>query len=279
MWNTHSWLCAFLSKVSQNWLHRLLSTHSSGTFLPPVFFQPINKCPRYFETEGQGATINPWVWVALLFVGPMLGSLSYQFFYYFSSKALVRMEALVTQLIFEHSLRLRFKADESSTSTPPVEEISSDIASEDQTVAESEISSIKRRDSPDSDEDKNDGKNLVGRLNTLITIDLDNVGSARDFLILGTFCTLIYPCRANYPLVLQLPIQTGLALVFLYRILGWSTFVGVASMVALMPVPGYLTALWASAEKKKLQKVRSSPAAVHDITHRYPDRRSRASCL
>jgi len=192
----------------------------------------------------------------------MLGSLSYQFYSYFSLKSLVRLEALVTQLLFEHSLRLRFKANESNTSAPSSEEPSSDSVSEDQTVAESETASTKGKDSPNSEQNEDDGKNLVGRLNTLITVDLDNVGSARDFLILGERLYFSQSCRPNHVLVLQLPIQTGLALTFLYQILGWSTFVGVACMVALMPVPGYLTALGAAVERKKLQKVRRHPTAV-----------------
>jgi len=115
----------------------------------------------------------------------MLGSISYQFYYYFSLKALVRLEAVLVQLVFEHSLRLRFKADESNTSAPPAEETASDGASEDETVAESETSSTKGKDQSDSDKEETGEKNLVGRLNTLITVDLDNVGSGRDFMVLG----------------------------------------------------------------------------------------------
>lgn len=34
--------------------------------------------PRYLETQGKGATIQPIVWIILLFLGPIAFSISYQ---------------------------------------------------------------------------------------------------------------------------------------------------------------------------------------------------------
>jgi hypothetical protein len=40
----------------------------------------INKLLEYIESRGEGAVVRPWVWVAWLFLGPMIGSLSMQYY-------------------------------------------------------------------------------------------------------------------------------------------------------------------------------------------------------
>ena len=64
-------------------------------------------------------------------------------------RALVRIEALVTQLVFEHALRMRVKA-ETGTSAP--------------------------------NGDKREGKNVQGKINNLITSDLAAIGFGREIL-------------------------------------------------------------------------------------------------
>ena len=38
----------------------------------------------YIETGGQDSDIRPWLWIAWLFVGPLIGSISSQLFLYIS---------------------------------------------------------------------------------------------------------------------------------------------------------------------------------------------------
>lgn len=59
----------------------------------------------------------------------------------------MRMESLITQLLFEHSLRMRVKAE--------------------------------------VDDDGKAKGNLTGRLNNLVTSDLSNIGRGRNILDLG----------------------------------------------------------------------------------------------
>lgn len=36
----------------------------------------------YLENDGDHLTVRPWVWIGLLFLGPVLGSLSFQWYIY-----------------------------------------------------------------------------------------------------------------------------------------------------------------------------------------------------
>ena len=125
------------------------------------------------------------------------------------TRALALTEALLTQLVFEHSLRIRFKAEgskETSSSagqsaspivTPETQSVEGSTTLEgNDTQSDSTTSSTKgkaKANSPGAksaaakDEKKEEMKkdNLVGKINTLVTVDLENVVSAKDFLMVG----------------------------------------------------------------------------------------------
>ena len=124
------------------------------------------------------------------------------------TRALALTEGLLTQLVFEHSLRIRFKAEgskENSSSTvqsaspvvtPETHSVEGSTALEDSdTQSDITASSTKGKAKADSsstksatvkDEKKEEKKdNLVGMINTLVTVDLENVVSAKDFLMVG----------------------------------------------------------------------------------------------
>ena len=125
------------------------------------------------------------------------------------TRALALTEGLLTQLVFEHSLRIRFKAEGSKENSPStVQSASPTVTPETQSVEGSTIpedsdarsdttaSSTKGKAKADfsptksaavKDEKKEEKKkdNLVGRINTLVTVDLENVVNAKDFLMVG----------------------------------------------------------------------------------------------
>ncbi len=114
------------------------------------------------------------------------------------TRCLVRAEGIITQLVFEHALRIRAKAETDSPASSKCQ--SRDLidvpeeASEDlQTPAEANLGQ------------RSEGKNLIGRINNLVTTDLKNITDARGFVQL-----LVYT-----------PLQLILCVVFLYVILGW----------------------------------------------------------
>jgi hypothetical protein len=127
--------------------------------------------------------------------------------------SLVRVSAIVTQLVFEHALRIRVKAETSSSprTTPAVTpEARSETATPDNVSVADSIGpetaggsgeengrsttmSIKGKQkefpaslaSDDDNEDPGKASNLVGKLNNLVSTDLENIIEGRDFFLLG----------------------------------------------------------------------------------------------
>ena len=137
---------------------------------------------------------------------------------------------MITQLVFEHALRIRMKSEPSSSSSSPsqpstsaptpdtasvaestsghspdgtegIEGTSTTLASE-ATSSEMDKASIKGEEKKPTGEK---GGNLVGKINNLVSTDLNNIIDGRDFLMIAVAC----------------PIQIILCIVFLYTILGW----------------------------------------------------------
>ncbi|KAH9041248.1 hypothetical protein EDB85DRAFT_2271981 [Lactarius pseudohatsudake] len=99
-----------------------------STLMAPVGMNQLLRYPfllthilsSYLETRGEGAVVRPWVWVTYLFLGPALGTMAFQWYIFIATGTIVRVTAIVTQLVFEHALRIRVKAETSSSpaSTP-----------------------------------------------------------------------------------------------------------------------------------------------------------------
>jgi hypothetical protein len=185
----------------------------------------------YIESRGENALVRPWVWVSLMFLGPFVGTLVMQWYTFLTvrcftlfiissklltflkTRSLVRAQAIITQLVFEHSLRIRMKAETSGTpppSTAPTPDTASLVdASESTEVAEEDAGSQASPSTADETlrassastsskgkqkaasepekpekEDKKDS-NLVGKINNLVATDLENIIDGRDFLILS----------------------------------------------------------------------------------------------
>jgi len=74
----------------------------------------------------------------------------------------------------------------------------------------------------------------VGRINNMMSSDLQQLADAREFFLL----------------VGSVPIEIVLSVVFLYDLLGWSSLVGVALMLATMFVPVMLAKILAKVQKR-----------------------------
>ena len=200
----------------------------------------------------------------------------------------MRISALVTQLVFEHALRIRMKAEtSSSTRTTPVATpdtrseaatpdnasvVGDDIVAEPvvengeengQSIASSSIKGKQKEDAPptpvgeDGGEDPGKSGNLVGKMNNLVSTDLDNLVDGRDFLLLGSLLARV-SVNVSYELrhaVLYLPLQIVVCVWFLYTILGWSAFVGTAAMLALFPIPGVIASKIQKVQKETMKRV------------------------
>ncbi|KAF8751127.1 P-loop containing nucleoside triphosphate hydrolase protein [Rhizoctonia solani] len=176
------------------------------------------------------------VWVIWLFFGPVIGSLAMQWYLFLTSSCFVRAEAILTQVIFEHSLRLRMVTeaankvsgtnDMASELERPVTESEEADGSESATVAASADSAGAKGNEQADDS----GSNIVGKINNLMSTvrhlstyfsDLGNILEGRDFLFLVTYAPFEIVCSA----------------ILLYWILGWSAVVGMVCMVLFFPLP------------------------------------------
>jgi hypothetical protein len=93
------------------------------------------------------------------------------------------------------------------------------------------------------------GSNLVGKIINLVSTDLNNIVDGRDFPML----------------FISLPLQVTLCIVFLYKILGWSAIVGMVTMVALYPLPGWIASKMQDVQKEKMKVAsRVSPFIPYD---------------
>ncbi|KAJ7825733.1 P-loop containing nucleoside triphosphate hydrolase protein [Mycena olivaceomarginata] len=256
---------------------RVLST-LSGPFA-------MNRLLQYIETQDQGLdnVVRPWVWISLILLGPVAASLVQQLYIFINTRTLVRTEAIITQLIFTHSLRTRMKAettaakdvheDSSIVEGPSTASSGSDADSRAKTVTpengegsplsknksatvQASTSSVTSKSSEPSKrevknpEAKKSQGSLVGKINICMS-DGHGLGDSRDFLFLVVF----------------IPLQLILGIWFLYVLLGWSVWVGVGSIVVLAPLPGYMAKLVQSTQKERLkhtdERVQSVSEAVN----------------
>ncbi|KAF7978930.1 hypothetical protein HWV62_44135 [Athelia sp. TMB] len=174
-------------------------------------------------------------------------------------------ESIITQLVFEHALRIRMKTEASeslettnentpTSSTPDIPDSASiaDSSPADSTTvstAGTATSSRKGKQKAQSEDAESapsaEGKhtsqrsseNLIGKINNLVSTDLGNITDGRNWLWLA----------------LYMPLQIALCVTFLYRTLGWSSFVGIAIIVICLPIPGYVSKQMQSSQKKKMQ--------------------------
>ena len=201
---------------------------------------------------------------------------------------------MITQLVFEHALRIRMKSEspefppspsQPSTSAPTpdtasVTESTSGHSSDrteaiegTSTAVASEVTSSEVDKASAKGEEKFTGEkggNLVGKISNLVSTDLNNIIDGRDFLMITVAC----------------PIQIVLCIVFLYTILGWryeddlcglqicifdsiclisSAVVGMVTMVILFPLPGYFAAKLQTIQNEKMKMTDSRVQVVTEI--------------
>ena len=136
--------------------------------------------------------MQPWFWIACLLLGGLARSMAFQSYVLTMTRALVRTESILTQLVFDFSLRVRVKAESSEQDTEAEGEghesreatlvNTSEAGSEQgETDAESTRSTSGKKNSTKKEKSS---KSFIGKLNNLATIDLMNVTEARDLALL-----------------------------------------------------------------------------------------------
>ncbi|VDB86203.1 unnamed protein product [Peniophora sp. CBMAI 1063] len=191
----------------------LMVLRAIALLLAPV---DINRLLAYLESDGDDAVVRPWVWCLVMFLDPFAGAIVTQYSNFVTTATLVCAKTMLTQLIFENALRMRVKSEPASSS--PI------------------------------GTNKND--DLSGKLNNLVTSDLQNVVNGRDFLVVVIFT----------------PTTVAISLYFLYGILGWSAFVALAVMLASLPLPFHLTRALQTVHRTLMQKTDARVQIVSEMT-------------
>jgi hypothetical protein len=178
-----------------------------------------------------------------------------QTYVYHNTRTATQMEAVINAAIYQHSLRVRVishaddpvvahkaaipdipKRGTARVSTPVPETQNTDASTlhsraESSFTAATAVGSDNGRTQDKKNAEKNERKKndknleLVGRLNSLITADLNNINGGKDWLLATVNSVL----------------QVILASWFLYLLLGWSAFVGLATMIGLVPIPAWVS--------------------------------------
>ncbi len=71
----------------------------------------LNRLLLFMEGGRDITGIRPWVWIVLLSFAPLLGSVAMQLYIFITTRLLVRTEGVITQLVFEHALKIRATDD------------------------------------------------------------------------------------------------------------------------------------------------------------------------
>ncbi|TDL15052.1 P-loop containing nucleoside triphosphate hydrolase protein [Rickenella mellea] len=251
--------------------------YSFAAFASPL---GIKNLLSYLENGRPQIGLRPWIWVIFVALGPMTAAIIYNQYLYESTIIAVESDTLLTQLVFEHSMRIRLKNDiledkkkdrgrddkktlssdaTSSGTTPTVVEEESptvDTTAGTQTPAKGvqpstdssesltrETGGVAKKSSAVKKKEK--GANLVGRINNLLTTDVNQIKYTQDVLML--FGSLI---------------QVVIAIFFLHNIIGWSAFVGMGIILVGLPLPTYVSKLSMQAKKGKMEKTDARVQAV-----------------
>ncbi|KAL4247270.1 ATP-binding cassette transporter C [Abortiporus biennis] len=259
---THIFFSLFFRVFAKEQAHSIIAIilRVFASFLAPI---GLNRLLNYMETGGEGATIRPWVWVVWIFTGPVAASLTLNWAFYKMAGSFVVCSSLLTQLIFDHSLRIRVKAETSNASLPAETSPSTAVATPDSasatdvpipgsSAAESDSTSAassKAKDTPsDAVPEKEKGdSNLVGKINNLVTADINNIQGGQNVLFA----------------IFETPLQIVLSLIALYKILGWSVVPGIAVMIISLPIPVYITKYMNDIQVTRMKK---SDARVQSVT-------------
>ncbi|KAJ3842929.1 P-loop containing nucleoside triphosphate hydrolase protein [Lentinula raphanica] len=126
-------------------------------FIPAV---ATNRLLVYLETRDSGNDMLPWFWISLLLIGPITASSSMEWYMRVVLRTFVRVEALLTELIFEHAMRARVRPDD--------------------------------REGKESEAETNEAS--TANINTLITVDLKIMEEGQHFLVLLTFVPIQIVC-------------------------------------------------------------------------------------
>lgn len=155
---------------------------------------------------------------------------------------MVETESLLTQLVFEHSLRIRMRGDALEDDASKPENMNAVLPHAASSAAPANLSderskkvaakkgNIKAGASdvvPRGGRVEPKANQLVGKINNLITTDIQQINFANKVSAIRKYCAFYFE-RSTHPIYLTSPhttastsLQVLFSVLFLYRLLGW----------------------------------------------------------
>ncbi|KAM5539772.1 hypothetical protein V8D89_006585 [Ganoderma adspersum] len=261
-------------------------------FASPVAIQGLLS---YLESGRRSDSVQPWFWVALLFFGRVSRSVADEWFMFIQTRVSVRIQAIVTELVFEHALRIRMKAETSDAADASKSGENTAIATPDT------ASQVGDAGESQSGEGSQAGGGAPGYSAASSSSTAVSPGSAPVSVkgkgkatpenspkkaaeqakppedkkegknLVGRINNLatsdlnnLEPIAMFFPYtVFEAPLQITLCMIFLHNLLGWSALVGLVMMLITLPVPGWITKHIQGSQREKMQR---TDARVQSVT-------------
>ncbi|RDW64705.1 hypothetical protein BP6252_10356 [Coleophoma cylindrospora] len=172
----------------------------------------MNRLLSFLENPEE-SVFHPSLWVLLLFLGPMFRSCAFQHYIFTSTRLLIRVRTSLVQEIYHKALnsiifeRLPEEAGKSSEATEDTPLIPGD------------------KKTGKKEKKKDVGNSGVGHIINLMSSDVRGIVESRDLVWMS----------------IAIPLQVTVTTVFLYRLIGWSSFAGLAVMIMGLILPSIIS--------------------------------------
>ncbi|KAI0378793.1 ABC multidrug transporter [Hypomontagnella monticulosa] len=166
------------------------------------------------------ATIRPWLWVALLFLGPTLRSIAYQQYIFSSTRLVVRTRLCLIQEIYAKAARI-FDSD--------------NIEQKNEKTGGDE-DPLERLKGTDRKSSKRSSKSES--ITNLMAYDVDAIWSSRDFILVSVAS----------------PIEVTIGVAFLYFLFGPCSLIALGVMLLSFPVATLLSRTMSGFQREVMKK-------------------------
>lgn len=195
--------------ISNSWTF----LYSLLSFGPPFLLKVILE---YVDNPSSVPTSVVWLYVFGLFLCGVFTNIVQGQSLYLGRRLCIRLRAILIGEIYTKTLRRRATVAKSSQLGQKAEDTNSD----------------KQKDDKDDKDDKDEGQANHGAIINLMAVDtfkVSEICAYLHFISQGIFVTV-------------------LCIFFLYLIIGWSSFIGAGSMIALMPIQFHLSKMYSQSQ-------------------------------
>ncbi|SCV74803.1 BQ2448_7832 [Microbotryum intermedium] len=210
-----------------------------------LFVSPLSMNLLLRYVQGQDTTkVSPYLFVFGIFGAPIVASTAYQGATYRLSEIGLRLRGLLGHALFEKLLRVKAGGGGSKEDG----EDADDGGEEDEEVTE-DGASTDSASPPASSGSKSGGSEAVGRVNNLVGTDIDVITSSltTSLQLFGVFPKLV------------------VSLLFLYFLLGWSTFVALASIIAFAPMSTIVSRKYGAVQEETMKATDKRITIVQEL--------------